>query len=201
MSRAGVMAVLLSLGLTCLVGVRAYGDETPGDGAPGPSSIGDPSEPETTTSSFSVESIDRTDRSMVVQSPDGSRMKVKVAPTVAAFDEVRKGDQVELDYFPASVLSFGAADSPATQTRQTPTRASAPPLGPAAAQVITVAARVTAVDKNAGTLQVTTADGPQTLLVRGPVERRELRSLGPGDTVVVTYPEPVATGLRTSARS
>jgi len=63
---------------------------------------------------------------------------------------------------------------------------------------MTVRVRVSEVDRDNGTLQITTANGePQTLLVRGPAERRQLRSLRPGDTVVVTYPQPVAVGLRT----
>ena len=198
MSRAGVIAGLLSLGLGSLVGVAAYAeDNVPGD-RPQASSFGDSSGSETTTASFSVETVDRTSRLMVVQSADGSRMTVRVAPTVERLDELRKGDQVELDYYPATVLSFGAPDVPAAPTQQAPTRASAPPLGPAAGQVITTRARVATVDRDNGTLQITTAGGqPQTLLVREPAERRQLRSIRPGDTVVVTYPQPVAVGLRT----
>jgi hypothetical protein len=197
MSRAGVMAGLLSLGLGSLVGAAAYAeDDVPAD-RPAASSFGDPSESETTTGSFSVEAVDRTNRLVVVKSPDGSRMTMRVAPTVAAFDDLREGDHVELDYYPATVLAFGAAAAPGLQAQQAPTRASAPPLGPAAAQVITTSARVAAVDRDNGTLQIYTPDGqPQTLLVREPAERRHLRALRLGDTVVVTYPQPVAVGLR-----
>ena len=198
MSRAGVIAGLLSLGLGSLVGAAAYAEDNVPDDRPQASSLADPSGSETTTASFSVENVDRTSRLMIVQSADGSRMTVRLAPTVERLDELRKGDQVELDYYPATVLSFGAPDVPATQTQQAPTRASAPPLGPAAAQVITTRARVSTVDRDNGTLQITTAGGqPQFLLVREPAERRQLRSIRPGDTVVVTYPQPVAVGLRT----
>lgn len=200
MSRAGVMAGLLSLGLGSLVGTIAYGEDTVPDDRPPASSLVDPSGSETTTASFAVENVDRTNRLMVVRSPDDSQMTVRVAPTVEGFDELRKGDQVELDYYPATVLSFGPDKAPALRPSQSPTRASAPPLGPAAAQVITTRARVAAVDRDNGTLQITTPDGqPQTLLVREPAERRHLRSLGPGDTVVVTYPQPVAVAVRTDS--
>jgi hypothetical protein len=196
MSRAGVMAGLLSLGLGSLVGATARAeDNVPADRQP--SSFGDPSESETTVGSFSVESVDRPGRVLVVQSADGSRMTVRVAPEVTGLDELRKGDRIELDYYPATVLAFGDGDGRIPRFEQTPTRASAPPLGPAAAQVMTVRARVSAVDRDDGTLQITTPSGePQTLLVREPAERRQLRSLRPGDTVVVTYPQPVAVGLR-----
>jgi hypothetical protein len=202
MSRAGVMAGLLSLGLGFLVGAAAYAEDNVPADRPQASSLGEPSESETTTAPFSVENVDRTSRLIVVQGADGSRMTVRLAPEVAGLDELRKGDQVELDYYPATVLSFGSNDVPALRPSEAPTRASAPPLGPAAAQVITSRVRVAAIDRDNGALQITTPDGqPQTLLVREPAERRQLRSLRPGDMVVVTYPQPVAVGLRTDSSS
>ena len=129
-------------------------------------------------------------------------MTVRVAPTVEGFDKLEKGDQVELDYYASTVLSFGPTNTPAAEAQEAPTRASAPALGAVGAPPITTAARVTTVDKNGGALQITTPDGlPQTLLVRDPAGRRQLRSLSPGDTVVVTYAEPVAVGLRKGAGS
>ena len=201
MSRAGVFAGLLGLGLGSLVGASVHAeDDVPADRQP--SSFADPSESETTVGSFAVEEVDRASRVLVVQSPDGSRMTVKVAPEVRGLDELRKGDRIELDYYPATVLAFGDGDGRIPRSEQTPTRASAPPLGPAAAQVTTVRARVWGVDRDNGTLQIATPDGqPQTLLVRGPAERQHLRSLRPGDTVVVTYPQPVAVGLRSDGSS
>ena len=204
MSGAGMMAALLSLGLGLAVGADAYADADEVEAArPQPSSVGDPSVSEATTASFSVERIDRSNRSMVVQGPDGSRMTVRVSPTVEGFDKLEKGDQVELDYYASTVLSFGPSNTAAAaQAQEAPTRASAPALGTMGAPPITTAARVIAVDKNGGALQITTPDGlPQTLLVRDPAARRQLRSLGPGDTVVVTYAEPVAVGLRKGAGS
>ncbi len=199
MSGAGVMAALLSLGLGFPVAADAY--TSAGDAATVPlqtSAAAGPLASEATTASFSVERIDRSNRSMVVQGPDGSRMTIRVAPTVEGFDKLEKGDQVELDYYASTVLSFGPTNTAAAaQAEEAPTRASAPALGTMGAPPITTAARVTAVDKNGGALQITTPDGlPQTLLVRDPAARRQLRSLGPGDTVVVTYAEPVAVGLR-----
>ena len=192
------MTALLSLGLGLAVAADAYADADNMEAAtPQPSSVGDPSASEATTASFSVEKIDRSNRSMVVQGPDGSQMTVRVAPTVQGFDRLEKGDQVELDYYASTVLSFGPTNGPAAQAQEGPTRASVPALGAVGVPPITTAARVTSVDKNGGALQITTPDGlPQTLLVRDPAERRQLRSLGPGDTVVVTYSEPVAVGLR-----
>ena len=204
MSGAGItMTALLSLGLGFAVGTDAFADADNVETAtPQPSSVGDPSGSEATTASFSVERIDRSNRSMVVQSTNGSEMTIRVAATVEGFDKLEKGDQVELDYYASTVLSFGPTNTAAAQAQEAPTRASAPALGTMGTPPITTAARVTGVDKNGGALQITTPDGlPQTLLVRDAAERRQLRSLAPGDTVVVTYAEPVAVGLRKGASS
>ena len=204
MSGANVMAALLSLGLGLSVAADAYADANNAAAATSQSSsVGEPLASEATTASFTVEKVDRSKRSMVVKGSDGSRMTIRVAPTVEGFDRLNKGDQVELDYYASTVLSFGPTNTAAAaQAQEAPTRASAPALGTMGAPPITTAARVIAVDKNGGALQITTPDGlPQTLLVRDPAERRQLRSLGPGDTVVVTYAEPVAVGLRKGASS
>ena len=199
MSGAGMMTALLTMGLGFAVGTDAYAEADSVQATTSQlSAVGDPSASEATTASFTVERIDRSNRSMVVQGPDASRMTVRVPPTVEGFDKLEKGDQVELDYYASTVLSFGPTNTAAAaQAQEAPTRASAPALGTMGAPPITTAARVTGVDKNGGTLQITTPDGlPQTLLVRDPAARRQLRSLAPGDTVVVTFAEPVAVGLR-----
>ncbi len=203
MNGAGVKAALLSLGLGVSVAADAHADADNAAAAmPQPSSVGESSASEATTGSFTVEKIDRSNRSMVVQGPDGSRMTVRVATTVEGFEKLDKGDQVELDYYASTVLSFGPTNAAAAAAQEAPTRASAPALGAVGTPPITTAARVTAVDKNGGALQITTPDGqPQTLLVRDPAARRQLRTLSPGDTVVVTYAEPVAVGLRKGASS
>jgi hypothetical protein len=195
------VTALLSLGLGLTLGADAHANaDSAGLATPQPSSSGEPSSSEATTSSFSVERIDPANRSLIVQSPDGSRMTVRVAAGVEGLDKLEKGDQVELDYYAASVLSFGAANAPAARAEETATRASAPALGTAGAPLVTTAARVTKVDKNDGALQITTPDGqPQTLLARAPDERRQLQSLGPGDKIVVTYAEPLAVALRKGA--
>jgi hypothetical protein len=203
MSGANVMAALLSLGLGFSVATDAYANaEDAATATPQSSSVGEPSASEATTGSFTVERMDRSSRSMVVQDQEGARMTIRVAPNVEGFDRLEKGDQVELDYYASTVLSFGPTNAAAAGAQEAPTRASAPALGAVGAPPITTAARVTAVDKNGGALQITTPDGqPQTLLVRDAAARRQLRSLSPGDTVVVTYAEPVAVGLRKGASS
>jgi hypothetical protein len=151
---------------------------------------------------FSVEKVDQVDRSVVVKSPEGQRTTIRIAPTAEGFDALAKGEPVTLDYYRASLLSLNPADTVATEGEQTPTRANAPVLGAAGGQQITTAARVTGVDVDNDTLEVTTPDGhPHLLPVETPAAREHLRSLRDGDQVVVTYTEAVAVGVHAGAET
>jgi hypothetical protein len=155
-----------------------------------------PGKPEEVVSApFSVESVDRASRSLIVRSPDGLLTTVRVAPTAEGFDTVEKGDRIGLDYYRSSVVSLGPPKG-AAGGDHAPTRANAPVLGAAGGRQLTSKAHVTGVDSQAGTLEITTPDGkPHTLAVEDPAARIRLRSLGEGDEVTVTYTEAVAIGV------
>ncbi|HEY6477207.1 MAG TPA: hypothetical protein VI456_11545 [Polyangia bacterium] len=199
----GVMG--LGLGAFAVTGARA---ETGNAGATSGSSTatGSPvafEQQEVMSAPFSVESIDRANRRVVVQSPDGARSTVNVTPDAPGFDTLKKGDQVELDYFKSSVVSLapsGAASSgaPAAPTRTSTQAGQAG--GHAESHQVTSSARVTFVDNEKGTVEITTPDGrPQTLFVQDPAVRKQMRSFRPGDRIIATYVEPVAVGLRRAA--
>ena len=207
MSRATMMAALLGMGLAVpdsaaapaepdssavSASQPAASDAPPtGDLIPGDSE-------EVTGAPFRVESVDRLNRSLIVRSPDGSRTTIKVAASAAGLEAVEAGDRVALDYYRSSVLSLGPASKKAAVvgTEQEPTRASAPVLGAAGGRQITTKVRITAANSEAGTLQITTADGhPYALLVQDPAARAQLRSVRDGDQLTVTYTEAVAVGV------
>ncbi|HLK90131.1 MAG TPA: hypothetical protein VKZ18_09560 [Polyangia bacterium] len=145
---------------------------------------------------FTVERVDQINHSVVVRAPDGQKTTIRFAPTTEGWGTLAKGQPIALDYYRASLLSLNPADTAATEIEQAPSRANAPVLGAAGGQQITTAARVTDVDADGGTLAVTTPDGlPHTLPVEAPAARERLRSLRPGDQVVVTYTEAVAVGV------
>jgi len=162
-----------------------------------------PGEPEEVMGApFTVERVDRSNRSLVVESRSGSLTTIRVAPTAAGFEEVATGDRIALDYFRSSLVSLGPTRALVAAADQTPTRASAPVLGAAGGRQITGKAHVTEVDGQAGTLQVTTADGrPHAFVIQDPAVRERLSSLRDGDEVTVTYTEAVAVGLRTATGS
>jgi hypothetical protein len=149
---------------------------------------------------FTVESIDRSDRLLIVRSPDGTRTTVRVVPAATEFDAVQTGQPVLLDYYPSALVSLGTAQPAVAEAEQPATRASAPVLGAAGAGQITAKARVTAVDTQAGTLEVTTAGGnPHALSLNDPRGRAQARSLHEGDRLTLTYTEAVAVGLHPQA--
>jgi hypothetical protein len=156
-----------------------------------------PGEPEAVMGApFSVEGVDRANRSLIVRSPDGLRTTIRVAPTAEGFDSVEKGDRIGLDYYRSSVVSLGSPKGATAGGDQAPTRANAPLLGPAGGRQITNKAHVSNVDSDAGTLEITALDGtPHTLAVEDPASRARLRSLSEGDEVTVTYTEAVAVGV------
>jgi hypothetical protein len=149
---------------------------------------------------FTVESIDRSDRLLIVRSPDGTRTTVRVVPAATEFDAVQTGQAVLLDYYPSALVSLGTVQHVVAEAEQPATRANAPVLGAAGANQITAKARVTAVDNQAGTLEVTTAGGnPHTLSINDPGGRAQARSLHDGDRLTVTYTEAIAVGLHPQA--
>jgi hypothetical protein len=204
MNRATMMAALLgtALALPDSAAVTAATDssvlaapEARASGGPTTTSPSPGAPEEMVSAPFSVESIDRSNRSLVVRSPDGLRTTIRVAPTADGFDSVERGDRIGLDYYRSSVVSLGSPKG-AGGGDQGPTRANAPVLGAAGGRQITSRAHVTGVDSEAGTLEITTLDGkPHTLGVGDPAARIRLRSLGEGDEVTVTYTEAVAVGV------
>jgi hypothetical protein len=149
---------------------------------------------------FTVESIDRPDRLLIVRSPAGARTTVKVVPSATEFGGVQPGQEILLDYYPSTLVSLGTDEHAAAEAEEAPTRANAPILGAAGAAEITAKAHVTDVDSQAGTLEITTAGGnPHALRVDDPGARARLRSLHDGDPVSVTYTEAVAVGVHPQA--
>lgn len=56
------------------------------------------------TAPWTVERIDKQNRNMVLQAPDGTQNTVNVPAGTPGFDSLKKGDQIQLDYFEAAVV-------------------------------------------------------------------------------------------------
>jgi hypothetical protein len=206
MSRATMMAALLGMGLAVPDSTAApaaaetsavIAEEIPAKGDPAATAPLPGAPEEIMGAPFTVESVDRANRSLVVRSPDGLRTTIQVAPAAQGLESVGRGDRITLDYYQASLVSLGGSPrGTAAGGAATPTRANAPVLGAAGGRQLTQKAHVTGVDGQNGTLEITTRDGePHTLVVRDPAARMRLQSLAEGDEVTVTYTEAVAVGV------
>lgn len=205
MSRATMMAALLGMGLAVpdSAATPATADPSGLSASASPTRVapaeaarppGDP--PQVVGAPFTVESIDRADRLLIVRSPAGERTTVRVVPAATELDALQPGEEVLLDYYPSSLVSLNTDERLAAETEQTPSRANAPVLGAAGAGQITAQAHVLDVDSQAGTLDIATAGGnPHALRVDDPAARARLRSLHDGDRLTVTYTEAVAVGV------
>jgi hypothetical protein len=207
MSKATMLAALLGMGLAVPNSAAAPAETDTSAVAASASAARnapagvEPGAPdEVRAAPFLVEGIDRGNRLLLVQSPDGSVTTISVATGAEGFDALAVGDRVSLDYFPASVLSLGSDKVAVDKGEAEATRASAPVLGAAGGRQLTAEARVTDVDVQAGTLAVKTVGGnPHALTVLAPEARRQLQSVHEGDHVTVTYTEAVAVGLHPAA--
>lgn len=209
MSRATVMAALLGMGFAVPQSTAAPATADPsGASASSAPAAGAPAEVsrlpgdahQLVGAPFTVESIDRSDRLLIARSPAGARTTVRVVPSATEFDALQAGQEVLLDYYPASLVSLGTDEHLTAEAEQAPTRANAPVLAAAGANQITAKAHVTDVDSAAGTLEITTAGGnPHALGVDDPAARARLRSVHDGDRLTVTYTEAVAVAVHPQA--
>ncbi len=73
-------------------------------------------EEEITSAPFTVQSIDKTNRNLVLRAPDGTQSTVNIPSGTPGFDSLKQGDRVQLDYFAAAV--FGPGNQQAHRANQ-----------------------------------------------------------------------------------
>ncbi len=64
-------------------------------------------EEEVTSGPFTVQSVDKKNRNLVLRAPDGTQSTVNIPSGTPGFDPLKKGDKVQLDYFAAAVFGPG----------------------------------------------------------------------------------------------
>lgn len=65
-------------------------------------------EEEVETAPWTVQRVDTQKHNLVLQAPDGTQNTVNIPPGTPGFDSLKKGDQVQLDYFDAAVIEPAA---------------------------------------------------------------------------------------------
>ena len=66
-----------------------------------------------------VTGIDRTTRNVTLQNADGEKKTVKVPPEVKAYDTLKVGDRIDIDYQESIAVSLAPAGSKPTMTQRT----------------------------------------------------------------------------------
>jgi translation elongation factor P/translation initiation factor 5A len=150
---------------------------------------------EMVTAPFTVVEVDKHHRKVTLQSADGDRTTVSVPPEIQGFDQLKKGDKIEIDYYrslAASILPPGAATT--TRERQEVKNTS---VGGLVTHEITATAQILAINPKDNTVKVKGPEGKtETVTVKDPDALKQLSALKPGDMVQLTYTEAVAAAIR-----
>jgi hypothetical protein len=182
--------------LTCLLSVgRVRADE--GSTSQGSTSRRSPGMSERTThETMVVTGIDRSNRSVMLQNADGDKRTVNVPTDVKAFDTLKVGDRVDIDYYESMAVSLAPPGSkPSVSTRSASSRMAEG--GRMAGKETTITAEVLSIDVPGNKV---TFKGPQgnarTVDVNDPALQKKLPMLKPGQHVQFTYTEAVAASIR-----
>ena len=140
-----------------------------------------------------VVAIDKTDRSVAIQGPDGNVLALEAGSAVKNFNQIKVGDQVKLEYYEAVAIYVGAQGKPPEANVATTTAAAPKGQKPAGAsiEVVDVSASIQAIDKTKRTL---TLKGPLGNSVSVKVDKSvaAFDELKVGDSIHVRHTEAVA---------
>jgi hypothetical protein len=160
-----------------------------------------PSQAQTTHDSVVVTAIDRANRTATLQNVQGDTHIVKVPADVVAFDTLKIGDHVDIDYYQSVALSLlPAGTTPSVSESSSGTRMGGG-VGMGTRQM-TMSAEILAIDLKTSKV---TLKGPRGLIktvsVSDPELQRRLPALRPGQVVQVTYTEEIAASLRPTSNA
>ncbi|MFL5303644.1 MAG: hypothetical protein ACJ8F1_00450 [Polyangia bacterium] len=142
-----------------------------------------------------VTAIDTNDRLLSLQSSDGQTNSVKVPADIKGFDQVKVGDNVDIEYYEGIAVSLLPPGSKPSMS-QHQTRSVSAGTGANVADETTVSAEILAVDLGQNIVSFKSPNGTRTVQVRDPRLQHLLLSLKPGQVVQVTYRQATAASLR-----
>lgn len=178
-----------TIALPCAVPLLLAGCAEPARQPPPPTAV---STGELTT--LTVESVDQTQRSVLVRGPAGRLATVRVGPQVRNLAQLRAGDRVIVEHAEAVAVQMarpGAAPAEAVGVAARAPAGARP--GAAVAEAERVRVRIDAVDASTGTVSFHGPDGiRRRVRPRTPEMQAFARGLRPGDEVDVAVAEAVA---------
>jgi hypothetical protein len=141
--------------------------------------------------------VDRATRHVRLQNPDGEIRTVGVPPDLTAFDLLKPGAEVDVDYFDAIAVSVMPPDTKASVSENLNSGRTPAASGAGASRTIMATVEVVGVDE---VLNKVTFKGPkgsvQTVTAYDPAVQRKLTALHPGQKVQITYREAIAASIK-----
>jgi Cu/Ag efflux protein CusF len=149
-----------------------------------------------------VSGIDRAKRTVTLTNSDGERETMNVPSDVKAYDTLKVGDHVDIDYYESMAVSLAPPGSKPSMTERTSgSRMGEGGGGAVAGRETTITAQVISVDVPNNKV---TFKGPKgnrrTVTVSDPTMQKKLPNLKPGQNVQFTYTEAIAASIRPSAK-
>lgn len=149
--------------------------------------------------SATVEKIDTTKRELSVKDEQGHVLMMSVPEDVTRFDEIKKGDRINVDYFQSVALSM--TKSPEAGAQPSSNEAIAERYagnlpGGMVGRKITATAEVIKVDRTDNRLTIKGPNGEiDTINVSDPAMQPELGKLHKGDHIKASYSEALAVSV------
>ncbi|WP_303902445.1 hypothetical protein [Thiohalomonas denitrificans] len=142
-----------------------------------------------------VEDIDKDKRRLTLKGPEGRTFDLKVSEEVQNFDQIEKGDEIEIEYLGSVSLRLSNEPAPPAEFAQfTEVAPSGEKPRVVEAATLQMAATVDKIDKDKREVTVTGPRG-NTRILNAP-EEVDLDKLNEGDQILVTYTEAVATSVK-----
>ena len=156
----------------------------------------------TSSETVVVSGLDRANRTVTLTTTDGERQTMSVPSDVKAYDTLKVGDHVDIDYYEAIAVSLAPPGAkPSMSQRTSASRMGEGGPGAAAGRETTINAKVVSVDVPNNKV---TFKGPkgntQVITVSDPTLQKKLPNLKPGQVVQFVYTEAVAASIRPSAK-
>jgi Cu/Ag efflux protein CusF len=159
---------------------------------------GAPSTTTTTHATVVVTSLDKSARKLTVKKPDGDKVTLQAAPDVKAYDHLKVGDKIDIDYMESVALSFLPPGTKPSASEKTMRGGEMGTAG--GAREVTASAEIISVDAAANKVTFKGPRGVRTVVVQDPALQSKLPSLKPGQVVQLTYTEAMAASIQPAAK-
>jgi Cu/Ag efflux protein CusF len=150
--------------------------------------------------SATITAIDKATRDVTLKGPQGNLVTVTAGPDVKNFDQLKVGDQVDMQYVEALTLELkkgGGMIVGRTEKTDAATAKKGEQPGGAAGRQITIVADVVAVD---AAKQVVTLKGPKQTVDLRIVDPAQFKMIAKGDQVEAKYTQALAVAVVPAAK-